>query len=343
MTDRFSQLTDDAIVRVLSFLEVIDLCHIAQVSTQCSELSTTDECWAAHVDFTICSRYKLDRRDFEGNFLHLIETGSAFLPRYSGPPLRMPYLTPDNEGIKITEEGLCYRCYPSAQSQLPRGARTDHVWITHKYPVTCCGAILATRAEMEAHRVDMRHYERMQALRGEGRLPDRWIDPRLLLGEAAFAALPKRFQCLRVQDYVDAILPEIEARCEPANWSEADHARLRRLSEQGLGFMEDLVRDQAFFHDDGEEYLADVVEECRRDCHPLAIGTHVCNAALETFEELGVYSEAVPYFSARDLLVGGLAECDPDGGSASGEHWWRGVSEIFRYHYDCGWGERWFT
>ena len=78
------------------------------------------------------------------------------------------------------------------------------------------------------------------------------------------------------------------------------------------------------------------MEDCRADLEPIAIGTHICAMVIQGFEEAGMYTEVpqVPYFSVRDLLTGGLAACDPDGGSASGEAWWSGLSELFEMHYE---------
>ena len=43
------------------------------------------------------------------------------------------------------------------------------------------------------------------------------IDPRLLLTQEAFDALPWREQFMRMRRYVDAIVPAIKERCDPVN------------------------------------------------------------------------------------------------------------------------------
>ena len=178
----------------------------------------------------------------------------------------MPYLTPDNEGITVCDNGLMYRCYPTAQqNRLPRN-RTDHKWIISSFPVTCCGACHATREDFEEHLLDLGHYERMQGQRGNGQLPDSWIDPRLLLGEDAFDALPKREQYVRMRPYIDRILPAIEAKCDPTQWREADLANLTHLSSCGLSFMNQIISERAHHSDDdeffpAEEFLDDEVED----------------------------------------------------------------------------------
>lgn len=328
--DRISLLADDELVRVLSHLEIAALGVVAQVSTHFKEIAVSDVMWDAHAS-SLCNRCKLDRRDFEGNFLYGLTEDARNLPEYDGPPLRMPYLTPDNYGIKIADEGLQYRCYPTAL----KGKRTpsDATWVTCTYPVKCCGVLHANRADFEAHCKDMRHYERMQDINGRGRLPDSWIDPRVLVTQREFEALPKREQYLRVRTYIDAILPQIERACEPSNWDAADMANLNLLSANGKSFMQEIIAD----NDSEDEYFADICATCEFDLEPHSIGEHICECVLRGFEEgSGVYSEApdVPYFSVRDLLVGGLASCDPDGGSSSGATWWSGLSELFEYHYE---------
>ena len=139
-------------------------------------------------------------------------------------------MTPDNEGIKLTDEGLQYR-YPSVLSQANQARMAT--WITVPFPVHCCDEDFATRAEFEAHCLDLRHYERMKDQRGEGRLPDYMIDPRLLVTQEAFDALPWREQFKRMRRYVDAIVPAIKARCDPVNWSEADRATMMELAQSG--------------------------------------------------------------------------------------------------------------
>ena len=85
---------------------------------------------------------------------------------------------------------------------------------------------------------------------------------------------------------------------------------------------------------DEDDWFQSLVERCREDLMPLAIGEHICDKVLRTFKHSGVYSEAVPYLTVRDFLTDGLALCDPVGGSASGEQWWSGISELFESYYN---------
>ena len=332
--DFLNQLADDELLRVLSHLGATDLCRLAQVCKHCMELATCELSWELHVQ-ELLSGCKIDRHEFEGNFLYC---NPPRLPKYDGPPLRMPYLTPldyvkNTAARQISDEGLQYRCYPSA-ILMPEIRVDDLVWITRSFPVTCCGVQHATRAEFEEHILDMRHYERMAQEHGEGRLPDICVDPRLHRPNT-FDALGKREQYLRMRRYVDAILPRIHARCDPASWSVADKASLQALSSQGLSFMEQIEDETDDVHKD--DFFYELYEECREMCQPTSIGSYICDQVLESFKCYGVYVEAVPYFSVRDFLTSGLAACDPDGGSASGETWWSGLSEFFEYHYDGTW------
>ena len=334
--DFLNQLADDELLRVLSHLGATDLCRLAQVCKYCMELATCDLSWELHVQ-ELLSGCKIDRHEFEGNFLYC---NPPRLPKYDGPPLRMPYLTPldyvkNTAARQISDEGLQYRCYPSA-ILMPEIRVDDLVWITHSFPVTCCGVQHATRAEFEEHILDMRHYERMAQEHGEGRLPDICVDPRLHRPNT-FDALGKREQYLRMRRYVDAILPRIHARCDPASWSVADKASLQALSSQGLSFMAQIEDETDDVHKD--EFFYELYEKCREMCQPTSIGSYICDQVLESFKCSGVYVEvdAVPYFSVRDFLTSGLAACDPDGGSSSGKTWWSGLSEFFEYYYDGTW------
>ena len=338
--DRLSQLADDELQHVLSYLDVADIGIIAQVSKRCMEVANNDDCWQVHT-MNICTSYTLDRDDFEGNFLYFLLMGDLLLPKYNGPPLRMPYLTPDDFDesypyggrtyAKIGDEGLMHRCYPSAQRDRAWHDRTGHVWITSKFPVLCCGAQHASRADVEKHCLDMRHYERLQGERGLGQLPEISIDPRLLLGQEAFEILSKREQYLRMRRYVDFILPEIKRRCDPGNWDAADMANLQRLSRQGLSFVKELC-GMPRNDDDDDEYYEELVNEARMSCQPNAIGEHICNLVLEGFQTTGVYIEVpdVEYFSVRDFLIRGLETRNPISGL--GEPWWSGMSELFWLH-----------
>ena len=336
--DHLNQLADDELLRVVGHLSVTDLGRLAQVCKHCMELATCDLSWVLHVQ-ELLSGCKIDLNDFEGNFL---ECDPPRLPKYDGPPLRMPYLTPitrncvwdprhrkNTASRQISDDGLQYRCCPSS---ILNPEIDDLVWITRSFPVTCCGAQHATRPDFEEHILDMRHYERMMEEQGEGRLPDICVDPRLHRPNT-FEALGKREQYLRMRRYVDAILPRIKARCDPASWSVTDKAGLQALSSQGLSCMQDVVDETDDVHKD--DYFYELLERCRLECQPNAIGSYICGRVLQSFECLGVYVEveAVPYFSVRDFLTRGLAACDPDGGSSSGAQWWSGLSEFFDSHY----------
>ena len=336
VTDHLNQLAADELLRVLSHLGVTDLGRLAQVCKHCMELANCDLSWALHAQ-KLLSGCKIDLHDFEGNFLYC---NPPNLPKYDGPPLRMPYLTPitsyhinNKVARQISDEGLQYRCYPSS---ILTPEIDDLVWITRSFPVACCGAHHATRPDFEEHILDMRHYERMEHEQGEGRLPDICVDPRLHRPNT-FEALGKREQYLCMRRYVDAILPRIKARCDPASWSVTDKANLRALSSQGLSFMYEVVDRTDDVHKD--DYFYELFEECRAMCQPTSISSYICGRVLESFECSGVYveAEAVPYFSVRDFLTRGLAACDPDGGSSSGKTWWSGLSEFFEYHYDGTW------
>jgi hypothetical protein len=94
--DRLSQLADhDELLHVLSYLDVTDMDIMAQVSKSCMEIANNDDCWQVHT-INICTSCTLDRWDFEENFLYTLKGDPLNLPKYNGPPLRMPYLTPDD-------------------------------------------------------------------------------------------------------------------------------------------------------------------------------------------------------------------------------------------------------
>ena len=323
-------LPHDEMIAVLSHLGMPDLRRFSQASKHCLAVASVDELWASDA-CTICKTYGLDADDFLDE-----NESSPLLPECPNPlKLSMPNpIIPDNEVIKIGDEGLLYRCYPATQKDRAGKDRTDHEWMTCPFPMTCCdGAHFASRAEFEEHVLDIRHIERMQQKRGRGRLFDTCIDPRLVMGEEAFASMPKRTQYVRMSRYINTILPEINRRCDPSTWSEDDWVNLRTLSQAGHDFADEIVAENEGIQND---YFGQLVLQSDEDLDPMEIGMHICNSVVNTFFQSGVYSEAVPYFTVRDFLTRGLAACDPDGGSASGEQWWRGVSELFDWHYDGG-------
>ena len=119
----FSLLSDDECIRILSHLEEPELDLVAEVSKTCARVARCDAVWASRAK-DLCARYTFDRRDFEGNFLYLLEQ-DPLLPAYDGPPLRMPYLTPENSGQgdrKIDDMGLAASLLPE-RSAGPRSER----------------------------------------------------------------------------------------------------------------------------------------------------------------------------------------------------------------------------
>ena len=68
-------------------------------------------------------------------------------------------------------------------------------------------------------------------IRGKGVLADKMIDPRLLVTQEAFDALPWREQFLRMRRYVDAIVPAIIDRCNPVNFSDGHVENAEALAD----------------------------------------------------------------------------------------------------------------
>ena len=146
--------------------------------------------------------------------------------------------------------------------------------------------------------------------------------------------LRPREKYLRMDRYVNAIVAAIKARCDPANWSEADKAKLQQLSDSGDQLLATIAEE---IDGDPDGFYDEPFSQAEDDIDPEAIAAHIKYSLLESFTEgRGVYREAetVPYFSVRDLLTGGLAALDPEGGSDSYRHWWSGVSELFEMHFE---------
>ncbi len=83
-------------------------------------------------------------------------------------------------------------------------------------------------------------------------------------------------QYREMRSYVDAMLPDIEARCDPSRWSDNELSNLQELSSQGLSFMNQILRVTRAITSHASRAL--IVETCRRDPMPLAIGKHICVA-----------------------------------------------------------------
>ena len=97
----FSLLSDDECIRILSHLEEPELDLVAEVSKTCARVARCDAVWASRAK-DLCARYTFDRRDFEGNFLYLLEQ-DPLLPAYDGPPLRSH---PPPQRRTIFDDGL---------------------------------------------------------------------------------------------------------------------------------------------------------------------------------------------------------------------------------------------
>jgi hypothetical protein len=332
--------------------------QIAQASRHLHSVATSDACWKLH-STSLAEAYGLGPRERE---CMMDGFGHGLLPDYNGPPLRMPYLTPwtlkewanrrhvhvmaqlmkpfeererdahcgsshsDSALSKVTDDGIQYRCYLTCQSNLKLTDRRTDLWTTQTFPITCCGVQCTTRAEFEAHAKTVRHFEKMQGQRGAGELYPSLIDPRLRDGEAAFAALPRREQYLRLERFTTMVEREIMAFDNESEWDQADWRHLQRLSEGAIEHMQNILAT--------DSDLGYLEAECRMDCQPAAIGHHIVASVLEAFGNSGMYEEGrVPYASPRELLTAGLAGCDPCGGSCSERHFVTGLSELFDWYY----------
>lgn len=329
-------LDDDIMVQVLGHLPPEGLAHYVCVSRETKAVGQRDECWASHLE-KLCAQYSTAESQ------ELVDQHAPRAPEYEGPRPRMPYLTPwsqaevdkrhealralpiddprrpnwrDNEGWafprwRVTGGVSQYQCYPPSEAKLCPLQRTS-VWVPHAFPkMRCCGVEISSLAAFEAHASSWRHYETTQF--GNGiELPQselRTIDPRKLDGEAAFEALPKYEAFSRMKRYVRYYEYGIERHADADSWSENDRKKMESLAEFARESFADRYPGQ--YHDTDDDDPLDVEAS--------DIANAIVDSALSGFREVGPYAEVpgIPYSSVLDVCFGGLACCDPCGGSSS--------------------------
>lgn len=120
---------------------------------------------------------------------------------------------------------------------------------------------------------------------------------------------------------------------DEANWTQADRIEMEGLADHTRESVESELRfpagggdhepmdpdsDDLPYDYDGNNMTADYIAEV------------IIDRALRVFREEGPYCEAIPYSSPRDILVGGLASCEPCGGSSSSISFLCTVSEFLQ-------------
>ena len=98
------------------------------------------------------------------------------------PSLRAAEKLVGTECVKLLDEGLEYRCYPSSESSISMEDRSADKWFLWPFPLTCAGVECTTKQDLEALFTTLRHYEAVKDQRGDGRLRED-IDPRFIDGE----------------------------------------------------------------------------------------------------------------------------------------------------------------
>ena len=226
-------LDNDAVIHVLSHLTADELARFVCASHGTKSVGHREVCWASHVE-SISSQYATEESQF------VVDEDAPAEPEYSGPRLRMPYLTPwttaEVEKRRTAQDALRrraevlqalgvpvipksaegwtfprwrvangrteYRTYPVNEAKTCPAARTD-VWVGATFPKSrCCGVEIRSLEDFEAHATSWRHYENNNYHPADAPLIAEYIDPRKVDGEAAFAALPKYEAYARMRRYV---------------------------------------------------------------------------------------------------------------------------------------------
>ena len=241
-------LDNDAVMQVLAHLTADELARFVCASHGTKSVGHREVCWASHVE-SISSQYATEESQF------VVDEDAPAEPEYSGPRLRMPYLTPWTTaevekrrkaqdalrrraevlqalGVPVipkSAEGWTfprwrvangrteYRTYPVNEAKTCPAARTD-VWVGATFPKSrCCGVEIRSLEDFEAHATSWRHYENNNYHPADAPLIAEYIDPRKVDGEAAFAALPKYEAYARMERYVGNYKHELKCLNDEAS------------------------------------------------------------------------------------------------------------------------------
>jgi hypothetical protein len=207
-----------------------------------------------------------------------------------------------------------YRCYAATEAHLCLLQRKD-VWVAHPFPEsTCCGLKLTNPDEYHAHMKSWRHYTFSAFADPEEETDVNAvyidIDPRMVDGQAAFDALPKRVAFKRMQRYVDYMNEKLELRRDPDTWSDRERQN-----------MDDIVKsvNANFANRSPSQYDDTDSGECAIELSVQDVVDIIVGHALDTFKSDGPLGEVhgVPYLTVDDLAHVGLIALDPFGGSSS--------------------------
>ena len=237
-------LDNDAVIQVLSHLTADELARFVCASHGTKSVGQRDACWASHLE-AISAQYATEESQC------IVDEAAPTEPEYSGPRLRMPYLTPwttaevekrckalralpwqDDRRPKSAEGWAFprwraangrteYRAYPVSEAKTCPAARTD-AWVGATFPKSrCCGVEIKSLQDFEAHATSWRHYEntKFPGLWAGADAPTiaEYIDPRKVDGEAAFAALPKYEAYARMERYVGNYKHELKCLNDEAS------------------------------------------------------------------------------------------------------------------------------
>jgi hypothetical protein len=229
---------------------------------------------------------------------------------------------------RIDNGELQYLCHPTAQAEEGNYAYNiidrSAVWVKIPFPLTCKCCTphpleLLDVASFEAHCQTWRHREVMACARGAGRLDDRYADPRDR-EPPSMGPRSKRWEACtslekysRLRTFVADVNGAIEAKLDPATWSEDEREAMGELASHFETHMRhaDTLASVMEIRGITREAALELLEAHLPDCTPEACGRVTLQFASDDFEREGITH------IVRAVLIDGLESVEPAASSGS--------------------------
>ena len=251
------------------------------------------------------------------------EMAGCRIPWQDGGLARQRALGLGDNYARINNGELQFLCHETDQLEtmehniLDRGA----MWVKIPFPLTCewnPPVQFVDVASFEAHCRTWRRRENMANARGDGRLDDRYADPRdrdppVRPGGMNWAACTPLEKYSRLRTYVEAVRGAIKAKLAPATWNQAERQAMSDLASRFESHMrdDDTLEIVMEIRDMTRESALELLEKHLPDCTPEACGRVTLGFALEDFEREGITH------IVRAVLIDGLESVEPAASSGS--------------------------
>ncbi len=136
------------------------------------------------------------------------------------------------------------------------------------------------------------------------------------------------------RSYIQSYESGLEKFLDTANWTSADREKMELLAAVVRDNVEEEL--EIFADEEGHEYDNDLgLGGDPMDITAEDVSDIIIERAFQGFQEAGPLANApgIPYYSPREILAYGLADCDPFGGSSSTMQFLCTMSEFLEHRF----------